>query len=171
MPNDVKPKQTLVEEGTELTGTLRSTCPVVVNGTIDGEFVAPELTVTSAGAVLGTIQVEKLQSDGTLSGNIDAKDVYLAGTVKPSTVIKARTMEVKLGAESGKKLEVMFGECALEVGDEPEAAQAISEAPVSRKSTPPPGITYASSNGGGLWGDSSNDAATNGKTPSIAPEA
>jgi cytoskeletal protein CcmA (bactofilin family) len=169
MPNDDQPKQTLVEEGTELTGTLRSTCPVVVNGTIDGEFVAPQLTVTQKGAVLGTIKVDKLQSDGTLSGNIEASDVYLAGVVKPSTVIKARTMEVKLGAGSGKKLEVMFGECALEVGDEPEALQRISDAPVARKSSRPPSIGYASGNGGGLWGDSSD--ASNGKTPSIVPEA
>jgi cytoskeletal protein CcmA (bactofilin family) len=168
MPNDVKPKQTLVEEGTELTGTLRSTCPVVVNGTIDGEFEAPELTVTRAGAVLGTIKVEKLQSDGTLSGNIDAKDVYLAGIVKPSTVIKARTMEVKLGAESGRKLEVMFGECAIEVGDEPEQAR-FDDAPASKKSAPAPTASHGSGNGGGLWG--SSDAPANGKTPSIAPEA
>lgn len=118
MNDDNSPKKTLVEAGTELTGTLKSTCPVVVNGTIDGEFTAPQLTITSTGAVLGTIKVDKLQSDGTLSGNIDADDVYLAGTVKSNTVIKAKALEVKLAADRGK-LEVTFGECNLEIGDDP----------------------------------------------------
>ena len=47
MPSESKtPKQTLVEEGTEFKGTLKSSCAVVVNGTIDGEVDAPEITIT-----------------------------------------------------------------------------------------------------------------------------
>ena len=43
-----------------------------------------------------------------------------AGTVRSDTVIRARTLEVRLAPEKGK-LEVTFGECVLDVGDEPTA--------------------------------------------------
>lgn len=111
-------KQTLVEEGTELKGTLRSNCQVVVNGSIDGQIEAPALTITETGTVLGTVKAEKLRSEGTLAGDIDAEDVYLSGTVRSNTMIRAKKLEVKLAPERGK-LEVTFGECLLEVGEDP----------------------------------------------------
>jgi hypothetical protein len=117
-PNKSSTKQTLVEEGTEFKGTLNSACPVVINGSVDGELNAPELTVTSTGAVLGAIKARKVRSQGTLSGNIEAHEVFISGTVKSNTVIRAKSLEVRLAPERGK-LEVTFGECTLDVGDEP----------------------------------------------------
>lgn len=114
-------KQTLVEEGTELKGTLKSTCQVVVNGTIDGQIEAPSLTVSATGAVLGIVKVQKLRSEGTLAGSIDADDVYLSGTVRSNTMIRASKLEVKLTQDKGK-LEVTFGECLLDVGEDPARA-------------------------------------------------
>jgi cytoskeletal protein CcmA (bactofilin family) len=121
MPIDAikTPKQTLLESGTEFKGTLKSTCAVVVNGTIDGEIDAPEITVTRSGAVLGTIKAKKLRSQGTLSGNVDAGEVFLSGVVRSQTVIKARSLEVKLGSSEKGHLELTFGECNLELGQAP----------------------------------------------------
>jgi cytoskeletal protein CcmA (bactofilin family) len=127
MPIESKtPKQTLVEEGTEFKGTLKSSCPVVVNGTIDGEVDAPEITITRSGAVLGAIKAKKVKSQGTLSGNVDAGDVFLAGSVRSNTVIKAKSLEVKLGSSDKGHLEVTFGECNLEVGDAPKDEDSAS---------------------------------------------
>jgi cytoskeletal protein CcmA (bactofilin family) len=120
MPSDSsKTKQTLVEEGTEFKGTLKSSCAVVVNGTIDGELDAPEVTITRSGSVAGAIKAKKVKSQGTLSGNVDAGDVFLAGSVRSNTVIKAKSLEVKLGSSDKGSLEVTFGECNLEVGEAP----------------------------------------------------
>jgi cytoskeletal protein CcmA (bactofilin family) len=121
------PKQTLVEEGTEFKGTLKSSCAVVVNGTIDGEVDAPEITITRSGAVLGAIKAKKVRSQGTLSGNVDAGDVFLSGSVRSNTVIKAKSLEVKLGSEKGQ-LEVTFGDCNLEVGDATSASDSTAAA-------------------------------------------
>lgn len=127
MPIESKtPKQTLVEEGTEFKGTLKSSCPVVVNGTIDGEVDAPEITITRSGAVLGALKAKKVKSQGTLSGNVDAGDVFLAGSVRSNTVIKAKSLEVKLGSSEKGHLEVTFGECNLEVGDPPKDEDSAS---------------------------------------------
>jgi cytoskeletal protein CcmA (bactofilin family) len=114
-------KQTLVEEGTELKGTLKSSCQVVVNGSIDGQIEAPALTISHSGTVLGSVKVTKLRSEGTLAGSIDADDVYLSGTVRSNTMIRASKLEVKLTQERGK-LEVTFGECLLDVGEDPAKA-------------------------------------------------
>ena len=67
-------KQTLIEQGTEFKGTMKSSCPVVVNGRVEGELSAPELDVTVTGTVRGNIKADRLSSRGTLSGNIDAGD-------------------------------------------------------------------------------------------------
>jgi cytoskeletal protein CcmA (bactofilin family) len=120
------PKQTLVEEGTEFKGTLKSSCAVVVNGTIDGEVDAPEITITRSGAVLGAIKAKKVRSQGTLSGNVDAGDVFLAGSVRSNTVIRAKSLEVKLGSSDKGQLEVTFGECNLEVGEAPREEDSIN---------------------------------------------
>lgn len=125
-----KPKQTLVEEGTELKGTLKSRCQVVVNGSIDGQIEAPALRITQTGSVFGTVRAQTLRSEGTLAGDIDADDVYLSGTVRSNTMIRAKTLEVKLTPEKGK-LEVTFGECLLEVGDDPAKVEVAGEKPTT----------------------------------------
>ena len=129
-------KQTLVDEGTELKGNLKSSCAVLVNGTVDGEIDAPEVTISKSGSVLGSIKAKKLRSQGTLSGNVEADDVFLSGSIRSNTVIKAKSLEAKLGSEHGQ-LEVTFGECKLEVGDshEHETTHRIRATP---ESSPPP---------------------------------
>jgi cytoskeletal protein CcmA (bactofilin family) len=96
---------------------------VVVNGTIDGQIEAPSLTITETGTVLGSVKAQKLRSEGTLAGDIDADDVYLAGTVGSNTMIRAKKLEVKLAPERGK-LAVTFGECIMEVGEDPAIVKA-----------------------------------------------
>jgi len=123
MPADTKTKQTVVEAGTEFTGTLKSTCPVVVNGKLEGEVDAPTLSIATTGAVLGTIRAQTLRSFGTLAGNVDAGEVYVSGAVRSKTVIKAKRLEVKLGSLEKGNLEITFGNCDLEVSDTPSSPE------------------------------------------------
>ena len=109
-------KRTLVEEGTELKGSLTSTCPVLVRGKIEGSVNAPALTVSPSGSVSGKAKVGELQAEGQISGEFDADVVQLSGKVHDRTVIRAKTLSVQLSSESGK-LQVVFGECELAVGD------------------------------------------------------
>lgn len=111
-------KQTIVEEGTELKGTLSSTCPIVVRGRVEGDVETPSLLVSESGAVHGRAKVGTLRSQGEISGEFDAESVELAGRVKDNTVIRAKSLEVKL-ASADAKLQVSFGECELAVGDAP----------------------------------------------------
>jgi len=120
-------KQTLIEDDTEFKGKLSSKCPVVVKGTVDGEIAGPSLHVSASGTVSGQVKVTELRSEGTIGGEFDAETVHLAGTVKSNTVIKARSLEVKLAPQTGR-LQVTFGECELSVGEVPSKENAVSGA-------------------------------------------
>lgn len=137
-------KKTLVEEGTEFKGSLTSKCPVEVRGRIDGDLNAPSLHVSTSGSVSGKVYVGQLVSQGEIAGEFDADSIQLSGTVKDNTVIRAKTLEVRLSPPSGNKMQVIFGEVALDVGDAPRDAatggkKKKGEEVKDGKSVPPPG--------------------------------
>jgi cytoskeletal protein CcmA (bactofilin family) len=110
-------RKTLVEEGTQFKGSLSSDCPIEVKGRVEGDLTAPALSVSASGAVHGKVKVGEMKSQGELAGEFDADVVQLSGTVKDNTVIRAKSLEVKLAPANGK-MQVIFGECELEVGSE-----------------------------------------------------
>lgn len=126
-PGGQSAKTTLIEDDTEFKGTLSSKCPVVVKGAVEGEVIGPSLHVSPSGSVAGKVKVGELRSEGSLAGEFDADSVQLAGTVKSDTVIRARSLEVKLAPASGR-MQVTFGQCELAVGDVPAKEEAVSAA-------------------------------------------
>src|SRR5262245_55767321 len=112
-------KQTLVEEGTEFKGSLSSNCPIVIKGRLEGDVSGPTITVSASGSGSGTVKAGEVRSEGEIEGRYEADVVRLSGRVKDRTVIKAKSLEMKLAPPKGK-LEITFGECELEVGDEPK---------------------------------------------------
>ena len=133
-------KQTTVEEGTQFKGTLHSNCQVLVRGVVEGDLTAPTVTISETGTVVGNVKAQSIRSEGVLQGRVDADEVQLSGTVRSDTVIRAKSLEIKL-QRSREKLEVTFGECILDVGDDP-SVEASDTAQTS------------SSSGGGSGGKS-----------------
>ncbi len=109
-------KETVIENGTELEGSIHSECPVTLSGKLEGQVSAPMLTVTASGSARGEIKVSKLVAHGEISGEIEADEVQLGGRVSDQTVIRARTLEVALSRPQGG-FQVTFGTCELHVGD------------------------------------------------------
>ena len=120
-------RKTLVEEGTQFKGSLSSNCPIEVKGRIEGDVTAPALSVALGGAVHGKVKVGEIRSQGELAGEFDADVVVLSGTIKDNTVIRAKSLEVKLTSATSK-MQVIFGECELEVGGDQPAAVASPRA-------------------------------------------
>ncbi|OYT70281.1 MAG: hypothetical protein CFK52_11470 [Chloracidobacterium sp. CP2_5A] len=121
-------KLTTVEEGSEVTGTLKSTCGVTVSGKVSGELHAPTLMIAATGAVHGTVKVEKLHSQGEISGRIDADTIELSGRISDQTTITGRSIEVK--GSNGDQPTAIFGNCVIEVGvdpNEPPAPAPVKE--------------------------------------------
>jgi cytoskeletal protein CcmA (bactofilin family) len=131
-------RKTLIEEGTEFKGALTSTCAVVVSGKVDGEVEAPSLTVSATGAVYGKVKVSEIRSEGEIAGEIDADTVTLSGRVSNNTIIRSKSLEVKLASENGK-LQVSFGDCMLEVGEEPKKAPRVPTGTTGALASPPKG--------------------------------
>lgn len=131
-------KHTLVEEGTEFKGSMSSSCPIVVMGKVEGDITGPVIHVTPSGVVSGVVRVKQLRSDGELAGEVEADTVEISGRVRDRTVIRARSLEVSLSVTKGG-MQVVFGECELAVGDEPnkEAAIAAATAPVATAAAAP----------------------------------
>ena len=133
-------RRTLVEEGTQFKGSLSSDCPIEVKGKIEGDLNAPALAVSTSGAVHGRVKVGQIQSQGEIAGEFDADVVQLSGTVKDNTVIRAKSLEVKLAPANGK-MQVIFGECELNVGDEQakkDAGDAKEQPKRNRPTSVPP---------------------------------
>jgi cytoskeletal protein CcmA (bactofilin family) len=138
-------KKTLVEEGTSFRGSLTSTCPIEVKGRIEGDLTAPALSVSTSGTVSGKVKVGEMRSQGELAGEFDADVVQLSGTVKDNTIIRAKTLEVKL-APPNAKLQVVFGECELDVSGEAPHKEAPSPPAAAKNGgsvRPPPGMDDA----------------------------
>lgn len=101
-------KRTVVEEGTQLKGSIVSTCPIVVQGSVEGTVDGPAVTVSATGSVSGTIATSALKSAGKISGDFDVETAQIAGSVANNTVVRASALDVKLTHPSGK-LQLTFG--------------------------------------------------------------
>lgn len=141
-------RKTLVEEGTNFKGSLASDCPIEVKGRIEGDLAAPALAVSATGAVHGKVKVGELKSQGELAGEFDADVVQLSGTVKDNTVIRAKSLEVKLAPPSGK-MQVIFGECELEVGSEQPLKEQAKDKDKTASVRPPEAAPASASDANG----------------------
>jgi len=127
-------KKTIIENGTEFEGSIRSDCDIALSGSVKGKLNAPALTVSGSGTVEGQVNVSRLKSEGEISGEIVAETVELSGRVNDQTIIRAKSLQVKLTQSKGG-VEVCFGDCELEIGDKP--ADPMEEDEVSDRQAEP----------------------------------
>jgi cytoskeletal protein CcmA (bactofilin family) len=102
-------KRTLVEEGTRFKGSLTSTCPILVQGSVEGDVDGPAVTVSATGAVSGKIAAGTLKSAGKISGEFDVDTAQLSGTVEHNTVVRATSLDLKLTVPNDGRLQLTFG--------------------------------------------------------------
>jgi cytoskeletal protein CcmA (bactofilin family) len=95
-------KKTIVEEGTELRGSINASCPVVVQGTVQGEVTGPSVEISATGRVSGQTTSGTLNSNGHVAGEVDVDVARLAGEVAPTTVVRASSLDLKLTHPTGK---------------------------------------------------------------------
>jgi cytoskeletal protein CcmA (bactofilin family) len=139
--NNGNAKHTLIEAGSVFRGNLESTCPIVVQGKLEGEISGPAIEIREGGQISGKVKVTQLSSRGELSGTIDAETIELGGKVQDQSVIRARSLEVKLSPGS----DVRFGSLIeLSIGEELSKEAVVSEAAAARRPADPPAAKPAS---------------------------
>jgi cytoskeletal protein CcmA (bactofilin family) len=126
-------KRTIIENGTEIDGAIKSQRPIVLSGSVKGQVTAPSLEVTKDGMVKGTVKVSLFSCKGEVGGEIDAETVELSGRVCDATVIRSKTLDVKLAQGEGA-VEVTFGNCELNVGELPAMKKAKPAASAAESS-------------------------------------
>lgn len=107
-PFAVEAKRTLVEEGTRFKGSMTSECPIVVNGSIEGDVNSSAISVSATGSIAGKVTAGALKSEGRVGGELDVETADLAGSVEKNTVVRATSLNLKLTAPAGK-LKLAFG--------------------------------------------------------------
>ena len=140
-------RRTLIEEGTELKGTIKSSCPLVVAGRIEGDVSGPSIEINEKGVVAGTVKAAEVVSRGEVYGEIEAENLTLSGKIRDGTVIRARSLDIKVG-RLGPRETIQFGECELSIGEEPDKAAAIARAtsgggPEPRAASGAPGLVLS----------------------------
>jgi cytoskeletal protein CcmA (bactofilin family) len=120
-------KRTLIDEGTELKGSVKSTCPVVVMGRVEGDVSGPSVEIAEKGTIIGKVKAAQFASHGDMFGEIEADSVELSGKIRDGTVIRARSLDIKVNRQ-GPREPIQFGDCELFIGDEPDKAAAIARA-------------------------------------------
>ena len=126
-------KRTVIENGTDIDGAIKSERPIVLSGTVKGQITAPSLEVTQEGSVNGTVKVSEFSCKGEVGGEVWAESVELAGRVRDATVIKSKSIDVKL-AEGEGAVQMTFGNCELQVGDLPVRSKEKPAAQTSESS-------------------------------------
>jgi cytoskeletal protein CcmA (bactofilin family) len=100
---------TIVQEGTRFRGDFTSTCPIIVNGQIEGDVKAPAVTVTNSGTLQGTVEAKTIACRGTVSGVLEADTIELSGTIARNTVVRAQRLKLNIESTSGR-IELAFGQ-------------------------------------------------------------
>jgi cytoskeletal protein CcmA (bactofilin family) len=119
-------KRTVIENGTEIDGAIKSDRAIVLAGSVKGQVTAPSLDVTQGGTMKGTVKVNQFSCKGEVGGEVMAESVELSGKVLDATVIRSKTLDVKLAQGQGG-VEVTFGNCELQVGELPAKPAAKSK--------------------------------------------
>jgi len=101
---------TVIGQGTEITGDIRFTDGLHLDGVIKGDITGSEgsrstLTISEAGSVEGDVRVDNLILNGSIKGDVFANErVELAPHAKVTGTVYYRLLEMAMGAEVNGQL-------------------------------------------------------------------
>jgi cytoskeletal protein CcmA (bactofilin family) len=92
----------------EITGTIKCSGPVRIDGKLDGDLNSGgDATIGKSANVKGNLSVNSITVEGTINGNITAKDrIELKSTARVTGDIKAKRLAVEDGVMFVGKSEV-----------------------------------------------------------------
>jgi len=124
--------QSLIAADVEITGTIKSSGGVRIDGKLDGEMICTADAVIGKSAVIkGNIQVNSVVVEGLIQGNITAKDkIEMKSTAKVHGDIIAKRLSVEDGVTFIGRSEVNpSGSVAAPSASRPDAASDKPENP------------------------------------------
>ena len=67
----------MIGDGVMITGTIKSTSKVTIQGTIDGDIECDSLIINNSGKVKGKVKTESMTVDGRVEGEINISGVLM----------------------------------------------------------------------------------------------
>lgn len=107
MDNNTTP-QSVISNEVEITGTVKSSGSVRIDGKLDGELQCTgDAIIGKSATIKGNLAVNSVTVEGTLQGNIIAKDrIEMKSTARVTGDIKAKRLSVEDGVTFIGKSEV-----------------------------------------------------------------
>jgi cytoskeletal protein CcmA (bactofilin family) len=88
----------VISKSLKITGELRSTEDIQVDGEVDGDVRGAIVKIGSNARIKGTVYAQEVELAGTIDGKIEAKKVVLTGTAHMSGDIIHQEIRIELGA-------------------------------------------------------------------------
>jgi cytoskeletal protein CcmA (bactofilin family) len=107
MENNAPPQSTIASE-VEIKGTIKSSGSIRIDGKLDGELqCSGDAIVGKSATMKGNINVNSVTVEGTVHGNINAKDrIEMKSSARVTGDIKAKRLSVEDGVTFVGKSEV-----------------------------------------------------------------
>ncbi len=133
--------QSLIAADVEITGTIKSSSSVRIDGKLEGElFCAADAVIGKSAVIKGNLQVNSVVIEGLIQGNIVAKDkIEMKSTAKVHGDINAKRLSVEDGV-------TFIGRSEVNPGGSGAASAPRPESPAPENRPEPP-----ASSGGGLF--------------------
>lgn len=133
--------QSLIAADVEITGTIKSSSGVRIDGKLDGELIcAADAVIGKSAVIKGNLQVNSVVIEGLIQGNIVAKDkIEMKSTAKVHGDINAKRLSVEDGV-------TFIGRSEVNPGGAGAASAPRPEAPAPENRPEPP-----ANPGGGLF--------------------
>lgn len=107
----------IIGAGITITGDVRSTTDLQVDGRIDGDIHCATVLLSEGGVVAGSIHAERVRVSGTVEGDIEAGDL----AIEPTANVKGNISYIRLKVATGGVIE---GALTRRAGEAPAAVIA-----------------------------------------------
>jgi cytoskeletal protein CcmA (bactofilin family) len=109
----------LISQGTEITGDIKSTCDVRIDGVLNGNMATKgKVVIGPTGRVKGEVECKNSEVAGVIDGKITVTQLL---NLKASSKITGAIITNKLSIEPGA---VFTGNCAMKEGENGGTASA-----------------------------------------------
>jgi cytoskeletal protein CcmA (bactofilin family) len=103
----------LIAEGVRVRGDLATAGDLHLDGSVEGDLTAGQLTIGETGSVSGTIQADSVEIHGRVTGSVAARHVRLHATAHVEGDISHAQISIEAGAHfEGRSL--VFAPAAAE---------------------------------------------------------
>ena len=120
--------ESIIAEGTVVTGEIQSNSAVIVHGTIKGKVnIQSDLIVAESGLVEADVTAENVSISGRIKGRTEARRLFeLKNTGTIEGEIVARSVKIDEGGR-------VIGKIDMQQGGSPQATARVGEADIKKK--------------------------------------